>query len=133
MSTLAQIRSRPVMKPAVKAKNASVNRMKSRSLMTSTDIFRIHVESRRSIPLGFDQCMKQIDKERERQRAGDPQHGFPLFHMRGDTARSSAWRALLAGAGPFDAPMLVWRMGCDSVEIRVSKRCSISLQGIKKL
>lgn len=27
------------MKPAVKAKNASVNRMKSRSLMTSTDIF----------------------------------------------------------------------------------------------
>ncbi|CAB3748150.1 hypothetical protein BPA30113_05309 [Burkholderia paludis] len=27
------------MKPAVKAKNASVNRMKSRSLMTLTDIF----------------------------------------------------------------------------------------------
>ncbi|WP_230948805.1 hypothetical protein [Burkholderia cepacia] len=79
MSTLAQIRSRPVMKPAVKAKNASVNRMKSRSLMTSTDIFRIPVESHRSIPLGFDQGMKQIDKERERQRAGDPQHGFPLF------------------------------------------------------
>nr|WP_260435708.1 hypothetical protein [Burkholderia cepacia] len=79
MSTLAQIRSRPVMKPAVKAKNVSVNRMKSRSLMTSTDIFRIPVESRRSIPLGFDQGMKQIDKERERQRAGDPQHGFPLF------------------------------------------------------
>ncbi|WP_254609222.1 hypothetical protein [Burkholderia lata] len=41
--------------------------------------FRIPVESRRSIPLGFDQSMKQIDKERERQRAGDPQHGFPLF------------------------------------------------------
>ncbi|WP_175221725.1 MULTISPECIES: hypothetical protein [Burkholderia] len=39
MSTLAQIRSRPVMKPAVKAKNASVNKMKSRSLMTFTDIF----------------------------------------------------------------------------------------------
>nr|WP_230943468.1 hypothetical protein [Burkholderia cepacia] len=56
--------------------------------------FRIPVESRRSIPLGFDQCMKQIDKERERQRAGDPQHGFPLFRMRGDAARSSAWRAL---------------------------------------
>ncbi|MDN7519672.1 MULTISPECIES: hypothetical protein [Burkholderia] len=41
--------------------------------------FRIPVESRRSIPLGLDQRMKQIDKERERQRAGDPQHGFPLF------------------------------------------------------
>lgn len=27
------------MKPAVKAKNASVNRMESRSLMTFTDIF----------------------------------------------------------------------------------------------
>ena len=27
------------MKPAVKAKNASVNKMKSRSLMTFTDIF----------------------------------------------------------------------------------------------
>ncbi|WP_244115232.1 hypothetical protein [Burkholderia contaminans] len=41
--------------------------------------FRIPVESRRSIPLGLDQRMKQIDKECERQRAGDPQHGFPLF------------------------------------------------------
>ncbi|WP_244132285.1 hypothetical protein [Burkholderia lata] len=48
--------------------------------------FRIPVESRRSIPLGLDQRMKQIDKERERQRAGDPQHGFPLFHMRGNAA-----------------------------------------------
>jgi hypothetical protein len=28
--------------------------------------FRIPVESRRSIPLGLDQRMKQIDKERER-------------------------------------------------------------------
>ncbi|WP_260428823.1 hypothetical protein [Burkholderia cepacia] len=133
MSTLAQIRSRPVMKPAVKAKNASVNRMKSRSLMTSTDIFRIPVESRRSIPLGFDQCMKQIDKERERQRAGDPQHGFPLFFVCAATPRDRRRGGpCLAGAGPCDAPMLVWRMGCDSVEIRVSKRCSISLQGIKK-
>ncbi|WP_264164292.1 hypothetical protein [Burkholderia contaminans] len=134
MSTLAQIRSRPVMKPAVKAKNASVNRMKSRSLMTSTDIFRIPVESRRSIPLGFDQGMKQIDKERERQRAGDPQHGFPLFSVCAATPRDR--RRIVPcrfGAGPCDAPMLSWRMGCDSLEIRVSKRCSISLRGIKKL
>ncbi|MGT0248836.1 hypothetical protein [Burkholderia pyrrocinia] len=40
--------------------------------------FRIPVESCRSIPIGLDQCMKQIDKERDRYRAGDPQHGFPL-------------------------------------------------------
>nr|WP_254600324.1 hypothetical protein [Burkholderia contaminans] len=56
--------------------------------------FRIPVESRRSIPLGLDQRMKQIDEERERQRSGDPQHGFPLFPMRGNAARSSAHRAL---------------------------------------
>ncbi|MEK7915655.1 hypothetical protein AAB988_17790 [Burkholderia contaminans] len=96
--------------------------------------FRIPVESRRSIPLGFDQCMKQIDKERERQRAGDPQHGFPLFSVCAATPRDRR-RIGPCGvsAGPCDAPMLSWRMGCDSVEIRVSKRCSISLRGIKKL
>nr|WP_231130513.1 hypothetical protein [Burkholderia cepacia] len=79
MSTLAQIRSRPVMKPAVKAKNASVNRMKSRSLIRFTDIFPISVAIRESIPLGFDQCMKQIDKERDRNAPRNPQHGFPLL------------------------------------------------------
>ncbi|WP_423369176.1 hypothetical protein [Burkholderia sp. LMG 32019] len=96
--------------------------------------FRIPVESCRSIPLGFDQCMKQIDKERERQRAGDPQHGFPLFLVCAEAPRvRRRTRPCRVGAGPLDAPMLIWRMGCDSVEIRVSKRCSISLRGIKKL
>ncbi|WP_244134907.1 hypothetical protein [Burkholderia sp. BCC0322] len=96
--------------------------------------FRIPVESCRSIPLGLDQCMKQIDKERERQRAGDPQHGFPLYFICAATPRDRRRNGPChAGAGPCDAPMLIWQMGCDSVEIRVSKRCSISLQGIKKL
>jgi hypothetical protein len=39
MSTLAQILPRPVVKPAVNEKNASVTSTKSRSLMKFTDSF----------------------------------------------------------------------------------------------
>ncbi|WP_246637199.1 hypothetical protein [Burkholderia catarinensis] len=72
--------------------------------------FRIPVESRRSIPLGLDQCMKEIDKERERQRAGDPQHGFPLFSY----ARQR--RAIVGVSGPAVPAQAHVTPPCSSVE-----------------
>ncbi|WP_232437147.1 hypothetical protein [Burkholderia ubonensis] len=79
MSTLAQILSRPLMKPAVNTKNTSVNSTKSRSLIRFTDIFPISVAMRESIPFRLDQRMEQIDEERDRNAPRNPQHRFPLL------------------------------------------------------
>ncbi|WP_231716806.1 hypothetical protein [Burkholderia ubonensis] len=99
MSTLAQILSRPLMKPAVNTKNTSVNSKKSRSLIRFTDIFPISVAMLESIPFRLDQRMKQIDEERDRNAPRNPQHRFPLlFCLRGKPAAPSTSPARTAAA-----------------------------------
>ncbi len=62
---------------------------------------------------------------------------FPFCFACPDNPRHYRYRRpapLRRRIGPDDGhPTLDWRMGCDSVGIRVSKRCSISFREVKNL